>query len=58
MLWWGAGAALGAAAFAALAEWRRARRRDLDDPGWMPWRGVQVAAVFTAVALAILAMRS
>jgi hypothetical protein len=58
MLWWGAGAALGVAAFAGLAEWRRARRGDLDDAGWMPWRGLQVAAMFAAVALAILAMRS
>ena len=58
MLWWGVGAALGGAAFAGLAEWRRARRRELDDPGWMPWRGLQVATVFAAVALAILAMRS
>jgi len=58
MLWWAAGAALAAAALAGLAEWRRARRRDLDDPGWVPWRGLQVAALFAAVALAILAARS
>jgi len=57
-LWAAAGAALALAAAAALADWRRARRRDLDDAGWVPWRGLQVAALFAAAALALLAWRS
>ena len=56
-LWWAAGGALGAAVLAGLAEWRRARRRNLDSVGWMPWGAVQIAALFAAAVLAILAIR-
>jgi hypothetical protein len=56
-LWTGAGLALGIAVAAGIAEWRRTRRRELDDAGWVPWRGVQVAAMFSAAALIILATR-
>ena len=54
--WAAFGAALALALLAGLADWRRGRRRDLDDPGWMPWRGIQVAAFFAALAFAILAL--
>ena len=57
-LWSAAGAALALAVIAGVAESRRQRRRSLDRPGWMPWRGLQVTAFFAAVALAILALRT
>lgn len=56
---WGAdGAALAVAIAAGLAESRRVRRHDLDRTGWVPWRGIQVAALFAALALAILAFKA
>ena len=54
-LWTGAGAALGLAVAAGIADWRRTRRSVLDDAGWVPWRGIQVAALFAAMALVVLA---
>lgn len=56
-LWGAAGAALALAVAAGIAESRRNRRRSLDRPGWVPWRGLQVAAFFAAVVLAVLAPR-
>ncbi len=56
--WTGAGAALLVAALAGLAEWRRGRRRNLDVPGWMPWTGVQIVAIFAALLCAILAVKA
>ncbi|MEA3031473.1 MAG: hypothetical protein QOG13_2798 [Sphingomonadales bacterium] len=56
---WGAdGAALALALAAGVAESRRVRRHDLDRTGWVPWRGIQVAALFAALALAILAVKA
>mgnify|MGYP001164638467 CR=1 FL=1 len=43
---------IGAAALFGLAEiadWRRRNRRDVDNVGFMPWRGIALASV--AVAL-------
>jgi hypothetical protein len=57
-LWAGAGAALAFAVTAGIAESRRNRRRSLDRPGWVPWRGLQVAAFFATIALAILAAKT
>ena len=57
-LWSAAGAAVVLALIAGIAESRRNRRRSLDRPGWMPWRGLQVAALFAAVALAVLAVKA
>jgi hypothetical protein len=56
-LWAADGAALGIALLAGIADWRRARRRQVDGWGWMPWRGVQIAALFAAAGLAIIALR-
>ena len=56
-MWAGDIAALLVVLIAGLAEWRRTRRANLDDPGWIPWRGIQVAALFAAIAFTILAMR-
>jgi hypothetical protein len=57
-LWSAFGAALALVLLAALADWRRGRRRNLDNPGWVPWRGIQVAGFFAAVLFAVLAVRS
>ena len=57
-LWGGAGAAAVLALVAGVAESRRIRRRDLDRTGWVPWRGVQVAAFFAVVLLAILGWKA
>lgn len=57
-MWAGDFAALAVLLVAGVAEWRRTRRANLDDPGWIPWRGIQVAALFAAMAFTILAMRA
>jgi hypothetical protein len=53
-----AGAAAVLAIVAGIAESRRIRRNDLDRTGWVPWRGIQVAAVFATLLLAILAWKA
>lgn len=59
MFWAAAGLAAATAVAAGLADWRRANhRRDLDNLGWVPWRGIQAAAMFAVVLLAILALKS
>jgi hypothetical protein len=55
--WVGAAAALLLATVAGIAEARRQRRDRLDDIGWVPWRGIQVAAVFTFLAAVILGFK-
>ncbi|MBV8686476.1 MAG: hypothetical protein JOZ90_09110 [Alphaproteobacteria bacterium] len=45
------------AASAAWAERRRAKRRDLDRPGVMPWHLIQVIALILGVAAAALALK-
>ena len=52
------GAALALAVVAGVAESRRNRRRSLDRPGWVPWRGLQVLAFFAVLAFAILALKA
>ncbi|WP_165799637.1 hypothetical protein [Sphingomonas oleivorans] len=51
-----AGLAAASALAAALAERRRHARRDLDRVGWVPWPAVQLAALFVAVLLVVLAL--
>ena len=51
------GAAVALAVVAGVAESRRNRRRSLDRPGWVPWRGLQVTAFFAVIALSILAAK-
>ena len=54
---WTAGAvALAFAVAAGAMEARRSRRRTFDDVGWVPWRGIQVAALFAVVACTVLAL--
>lgn len=57
-MWTAAGAALALAVLAGLAERLRSRRRELDDPGWVPWRGIQVAAFFAILLFAVLALKA
>lgn len=58
-LWTAAGAALALTVTAGIADWRRThRRRALDAVGWMPWRGLQVAALFAAFLLALFAVHA
>lgn len=57
-LWGAAGAAAVLAITAGIAESRRTRRPDLDRTGWIPWRGLQVAAFFAVLLLAILAWKA
>lgn len=54
--WIGAGAALLVALCSGLAEHRRRRRRDLERVGWVPWLAIQMAALFTALVLASVAL--
>jgi hypothetical protein len=51
------GASLALAVVAGVAESRRNRRRSLDRPGWVPWRGLQMAAIFAMIAFSILAAK-
>ena len=57
-MWTAAVAALALAWLAGAAERRRSTRRELDDPGWAPWRGIQVAAVFAILLFAVLALKA
>jgi hypothetical protein len=51
------GASLVMVVVAGVAESRRNRRQSLDRPGWVPWRGLQVASVFAVIAFSILAAK-
>ena len=57
-LWTAFAAAIALAVLAGLGDWGRRRRRErsFDAVGWVPWRGLQVAAFFAALAFAILAL--
>ena len=57
MLWVGAGACAATAVFAAFADRRRAAPRNLDNPGWVPWAGVQLLAMLLAAVAAALALK-
>src|SRR3546814_21179017 len=41
-------------AVAEIADWRRRRRRDVDDVGFMPWRGIALASVAVVLLSAAL----
>jgi len=57
-LWGAAGTATVLALIAGVAESRRGRRRDLDRTGWVPWRGIQITAIFAILVFAVLAWRA
>ena len=57
--WTADGVALATAVIAGVADWRRIHRRDsFDNVGFMPWRGIQVAAAFAILAFAVLAVKA
>ena len=56
MLWIAAGALLLLALFAAFANRRRKRRRDIDRPGLVPWQGIEFFAFFLAILAAAVAL--
>lgn len=57
-LWWGAGAALIVAAIAALADRRRANRKDIEAVGFMPWPLVLVLSLLAAAVLTAFAIKA
>jgi hypothetical protein len=57
-LWALATGLLGLAVAAAFAEHRRANRRNLDDPGFVPWGLIQIMAAIGALAAAALAVQA
>ncbi|AHE54617.1 hypothetical protein [Sphingomonas sanxanigenens] len=56
-LWAVSGIAATVAGIAAFADRRRLTREDLDRVGIMPWPGVLVAAMLTAIVAAALAVK-
>lgn len=55
--WIAAGVALLVAVIAGLADRARHNRKNLDDTGWVPWRGIQVTAVFAVLVIMVLALK-
>ena len=55
-LWAAAAAAASLALLAGWADSRRARRRDVDRPGWVPWQPVLILALMAAFVSAALAL--
>jgi hypothetical protein len=55
--WAAGGAALFVALVAGIADHRRLNRRTLDEIGWVPWRGIQVVALFALLGVLILAVK-
>ncbi|HEU0098924.1 MAG TPA: hypothetical protein VFQ67_09140 [Allosphingosinicella sp.] len=56
LLWALAAAAAALAILAGWADARRARRRDVDRPGWVPWQPIIVLAMMAAVVAGALAL--
>jgi hypothetical protein len=57
-LWSAAGALVGVAGLAFAADHRRAKRRNLDSVGWVPWNLIQIFAMILAAAAAALALKA
>lgn len=56
LLWSLAAAAAALALLAGWADHRRARRRDVDRPGWVPWQPILILAMMAAVVSGALAL--
>ena len=56
MLSVGVGAAL-LFGVAEIAHWRRNNRRDVDDVGFMPWRGIALASAAVALFATAFALK-
>jgi hypothetical protein len=57
MLWTGAVLCAAVAAWAAIADRRRARRDRLDQVGWVPWGGILLAALLVGAVCAGVALK-
>jgi hypothetical protein len=57
-LWIIAGLFAAIAALAFIAEHRRAKRRDLDKVGWVPWNLIQIFAIIAAAAATAFALKA
>ena len=57
MLWIGAALSAAVAAWAAIADRRRARRTRLDQVGWVPWGGVLLTALLIGAVCAGVALK-
>ena len=57
-MWGAGGVAVAIVVGAGVADWRRAKRRDLDNPGWVPWRGIQAAAFFALLIVVVLELKA
>ncbi|MBV9883276.1 MAG: hypothetical protein JO276_09735 [Sphingomonadaceae bacterium] len=55
-LWSADGAAFALAVVTGLADRLRQRRTRLDDPGWVPWRGLHFVCMFATLIFLILAV--
>ncbi len=58
VMFWGAGAAVIVALFAALRDRRRRLRADLDRVGWIDWRTVQMAALLATILLVSIGLHT
>lgn len=45
------------AVYGTIAERRRAKRKNIDNVGFMPWRIIVFAGIFTALVMGAVAMR-
>ncbi len=54
LVWLAAAAFAALAALAGWADHRRANRRDVDKPGWVPWQPLLVLAMMACVVCAAL----
>jgi hypothetical protein len=57
LLWTLAAACAALALLAGWADHRRAKRRDVDKPGWVPWQPILILAMIATVVCAVLAMK-
>ena len=57
-LWTLAGMLAALTVAAGFAEHRRTRRRNLDQPGWIPWMLIQILAAIGAVVALALALKA
>ena len=57
-LWIVAALFAGVAALAFVADHSRAKRRDLDKVGWVPWNLVQIFAIIAAAAAIAFAIKA
>jgi uncharacterized membrane protein YidH (DUF202 family) len=57
LLWAAAALFAALAAFAAWRDHARAKRRDIDRPGLVPWQPITVLAMLIAVVCGVLAVR-